>query len=228
MGEAVAGLVLPLGMKPRNAVYQALKRQILLNELTPNTPLTELGLAHEMACSQGTVREALLRLQDDGLVLRSGHRGTSVTPLDADVASEMIAVRRQIETSAARRAAPLVQPEVLGQLELLQRDMDRYASAGDEFGVIESDMRFHMTLFRVAGFQALDQILTRVMLHTHRQKLWEPRHRRGLRETAARHRDIVAAIPLGGEALASVLGAHIDTIVDIDEVRQGPRIRTLT
>ncbi len=71
-------------MRQRELVYATLKRRILLNELRPETALTELGVAQEMGCSQGTVREALLRLQEDGLVLREGHRGTTVTPLDAD------------------------------------------------------------------------------------------------------------------------------------------------
>ena len=57
------------GMRPREAVYATLKRRILLNDLEPGAALTELGLAQELMCSQGTVREALLRLQEDGLVL---------------------------------------------------------------------------------------------------------------------------------------------------------------
>ena len=44
----------------------------MLNELKPGAVLTELGLAHEIGCSQGTVREALLRLQEDGLVVAHG------------------------------------------------------------------------------------------------------------------------------------------------------------
>lgn len=63
-----------------------------------------------MACSQGTVREALLRLQEDGLVIRAGRRGTTVTPLDADAASEMLALRRRIETRGAARAAAHATP----------------------------------------------------------------------------------------------------------------------
>ncbi|MGL4497285.1 MAG: GntR family transcriptional regulator, partial [Beijerinckiaceae bacterium] len=174
-------------MRPRDQVYTALKRRILLNELQPETVLTELGIAQDMGCSQGTVREALLRLQEDGLVMRSGHRGTTVTPLDAVIAGEMIALRRQIETRAARHAAPRIGAERLALLHTLIDEMKKAAHAGDEFALIEADMRFHLALFQPAGFQALEQILTRLMLHTHRQKLWEPRHRRSLAETAARH-----------------------------------------
>ena len=204
-----------VGVRPREAVYRALKQAILLNVLEPSQPLTELGVAQDMGCSQGTVREALLRLQEDGLVLRAGHRGTSVTPLDVAAAEEMLLLRRQIETRAARRAAPRIDADIMAQLAFYQAQMDADAAADDEMSLIEHDMHFHMTLFRVAGFQALEQILQRVMLHTHRQKLWEPRHRRPLAETAARHQQIIAAIPKGGDALAQALAQHIDTIVDV-------------
>ena len=215
MIETASTIPVRPGMKARDAVYLALKRRILLNDLKPMTPLTELGVAQEMGCSQGTVREALLLLQEDGLVLRGGHRGTSVTPLDAEVAEEMLALRRQIEMRAARRSASLIDAATLAQLQFYQADMDRNAAEGDEFALIENDMRFHMALFQAAGFHALDQILKRVILHTHRQKLWEPRHRRPLAETAGRHRAILAAIPAGGDALAAALGQHVDTIVDV-------------
>jgi GntR family transcriptional regulator, rspAB operon transcriptional repressor len=204
-------------MKPRDQVYATLKRRILLNELMPEASLTELGVAQEMGCSQGTVREALLRLQDDGLVIREGHRGTTVTPLDADAAIEMLALRRQLEIFAAPRIAKAINPEALGELRAIQSRMEAAAKANDAYGVIELDTALHMTLFRLAGFKALEQILLRLILHSHRQKLWEPRHNRPLTETARRHTAILAAVLQGGEALASALGHHIDTIVEVGE-----------
>jgi DNA-binding GntR family transcriptional regulator len=202
-------------VRPRDVVYSTLKRRILLNELKPAASLTELGLAQELACSQGTVREALLRLQEDGLVLRAGHRGTTVTPLDADVATEMLALRRRLETRGALRAAIGIAGETIERLDQIQHRMDKAAAADDAYGVIELDTEFHMEIFRLSGFRALEQILLRCILHTHRQKLWEPRHRRPLIETAARHRQILTALQQDGDSLAAALGQHIDTIVDV-------------
>lgn len=230
MTQAAATLSPASMLRPRDAIYRSLKRRILLNELKPETALTELGLAQDMGCSQGTVREALLRLQEEGLVQRSGHRGTSVTPLDAVVAGEMIALRRQIETRGALHADGRIDAATVSELTLLLGEMDAAAAQADEFRLIEADICFHMTLFRAAGFRALEQILHRVMLHSHRQKLWEPRHRRSLHDTAARHRAILDAIPRGGAALAEALGGHIDTIVDVlpaQQVVPTPRVRMI-
>lgn len=215
---------------PRDAVYATLKRRILLNDLAPGEALTELGVAQALGCSQGTVREALLRLQEDGLVLRSGRRGTTVTPLDPEEADEVLALRRRLETRGALRAATAATPEALAELRALEARMEEAAASGDEYALIELDTAFHMLIFRLAGLRALEQILLRCMLHSHRQKLWEPRHRRALPETARRHLPIIEAITQGGEALAVALAHHIDTIVDIAaEPAQGcgaPRNRT--
>ena len=96
--------MIPKLSRPSDLVYGIVKRRIILNELTPETVLTELGLAHEIGCSQGPIREALLRLQEDGLVVRSGRR-TIVTRLTAEEADEMLALRRRIETRGALKAA---------------------------------------------------------------------------------------------------------------------------
>jgi DNA-binding GntR family transcriptional regulator len=207
-------------VRQRELVYATLKRRILLNELRPETALTELGVAQEMGCSQGTVREALLRLQEDGLVLREGHRGTTVTPLDADAATEMLALRRRLEMSGARRTAAAATPELIPRLEAIQEEMDAAARNHDAAAVIELDTAFHMAIFRESGLRALEQILLRLILHSHRQKLWEPRHSRPLAETAARHRPILAALRQGGEPLAAALAHHIDSIVEIAPERK--------
>jgi DNA-binding GntR family transcriptional regulator len=207
-------------MRQSEHVYATLKRRILLNDLRPETVLTELGIAQDMGCSQGTVREALLRLQEDGLVLREGHRGTTVTPLDAEVATEVLALRRRLEMTGAKRMVIENRAELLAELETIQVAMERAARAGDDGSVIEHDTAFHMTIFRKSGLRALEQILLRLILHSHRQKLWEPRHRRTLQETAARHRPLLAALAQDGERLAAALGQHIDSIVDVAPERQ--------
>jgi len=207
-------------LRPREAIYTRVKRRIVLNELRPGTVLTELGLARELGCSQAPVREALMRLQEDGLVLRNGHRGTTVTPLTPDEAAEILALRKRIEVRAAPRVVEAVDAEALERLAKIKVEMLAAARDGDEYGVIELDTAFHLEIFRLSGLRALEQILLRCILHSHRQKLWEPRHERPLVETAERHDilyDHLAA--RDGTALAVALGEHIDTIVAVESER---------
>lgn len=208
-------------LRPRDAIYATVKRRIVLNELRPGVVLTELGLAAELGCSQGPVREALMRLQEDGLVQRSGHRGTTVTPLDPEEAEEILALRRRIEIRGALRAARNIDQPARTRLEELRAGMKAAAEEGDEYGLISLDTEFHLEIFRLSGLRALEQILVRCILHSHRQKLWEPRHHRSLAETAARHERLYdLLVAQDGPALAEALGEHIDTIVEIDGGRE--------
>jgi DNA-binding GntR family transcriptional regulator len=207
-------------MRPRDAIYATLKRKIVLNELKPGVALTELAVAADLGSSQGPVREALMRLQEDGLVLRRGHRGTAVSPLNPEEAEEILALRRRIEVRAAARVVRAVDAAALGRLTHLRERMDAAAEAGDEYGLIELDTEFHLAIFRLAELRALEQILVRCILHSHRQKLWEPRHRRPLAETAARHDVLLALLRArDGDALGRALGLHIDTIVEVQPQR---------
>jgi len=204
-------------LRPRDAIYADLKRRIVLNELRPGMVLTELGVAAQLGSSQGPVRDALMRLQEDGLVLRNGHRGTVVTPLNPDEAEEILALRRRIEVRAAPRAAQAVGEGDLARLRDLRARMDAAAGADDAYGLIELDTDFHIDIFRLAGLRALEQILVRCILHSHRQKLWEPRHRRSLAQTARRHDALLERLAArDGEGFARELAQHIDTIVEID------------
>src|SRR6478735_5033147 len=153
--------------RPREVVYDTVKRRIMMNEMNPEVGLTELGLARELGCSQGTVR-----------------------------------------------AAQNVTEESIDRLKDIQADMEAVAQKGDEYGLIELDMVFHLTIFRLSGLEALEQILTRCTLHSHRSKLWAPGHRRPLLETATRHRLLHALLEArDGEGLSSAMAEHIDTIV---------------
>jgi len=206
--------------RPRDIAYSTLKRRIVLNEIKPGEPLTELGLARELECSQGTVREALLRLQEDGLVARAGHRGTTVTPLDPAAAEEILDLRKRLEMRGAARAVGAYGPEARATLTALRDGMARAARSTDEYALIQLDMQFHAAIFGLASPPVLEQILIRSMLHSHRQKLWAPGHRRSLARTAERHDALIAALDRrDGAGLAREIAHHLDTIVEIEAPR---------
>ena len=95
-------------------------------------PLTELDLAARFQCSQGTIREALLQLQEEGLVRRQGHRGTQVSACTVDEAVEMFRVRQQIECNGIVRALRHKSRTLVSDLQELVDDMAESANNGDE------------------------------------------------------------------------------------------------
>lgn len=207
-----------MARSPSLRALTELRRCIVMNELPPGTVLTELGLAADLGVSQAAVREALLRLDGEGLVLRAGRQGTTVTDLDADTAAEILDLRRRIELRGARRAARRAASGDIAALRRVQAAMEQAAAQGDAWAVVECDMDLHLALFRLSGLHAMLPILARCMLHTHRFRLWAPWHRRPLQETARRHRPILDALAAGDAArLGREIGQHLDTIVERGE-----------
>lgn len=197
------------------AAFDALKHDIMLGDLPAGAPLVELELAARFGCSQGTVREALLQLQEEGLVRRRGHRGTQVSDCTADEAVEMFRVRHQIECAGVLRVLRKPSRNLVTDLKALVGAMEDAARQDDEMELAAFDRDFHRRLFQDADLPALDPILHRCLIHNHRFKISRSRSERDLVLTAQRHWPLVAAIEAGdGAAAAASLQHHIATIVD--------------
>ncbi|MBJ3774309.1 GntR family transcriptional regulator [Acuticoccus mangrovi] len=200
-------------------VFTSLERDILLGTLAPNQPLLELEIASRFNCSQGTVREALLQLQEEGLVLRMAHRGTRVADCNEDDARELLLVRHDLECRAIART--MTRPvRVLPTLREELEAMREAARAEDEYRLSIHDRRFHMALYEAADLPAVLPILSRCLIHNHRYKIINSSPNRALTETADRHVVIIEAIAAGDvEAARAALSHHIATIGDL-----GPKI----
>ncbi|HEX5935594.1 MAG TPA: GntR family transcriptional regulator [Pseudorhizobium sp.] len=198
------------------AAFNVLKRDIMLGVLPAGAALTELDLAAHFSCSQGTVREALLQLQEEGLVRRQGHRGTQVSDCTEAEAVEMFRVRQQIECNGILRALQRPSRTLVSDLKALFSKMLDAAAAGDELELASLDRDFHRRIFLDAQLPALDPILHRCLVHNHRFKISRSTTPRDLVATAQRHGSIIEAVESGNvENATAALRHHIATRVDI-------------
>ena len=203
-------------------VYEAVKREIMLGGVGPGEPLIELELAGVFGCSQGPVREALLQLQEEGLVIRQGHRGTRVADCTTDEAVEMFRLRQSIECRGVVRALQRPSRTLVADLKRLIGAMEEAAMEGDEYKLAEHDRDFHRRLLRDANLPALEPILHRCLVHNHRFKISQSTGERDLVATARRHYTILESVERAdGVAAAQALAHHIATIVDL-----GPAVFT--
>jgi DNA-binding GntR family transcriptional regulator len=97
--------------------YEAIKAEILTNRLRSGDPLPLERFVEELGLSRTPLREAVLRLEKEGLVEVRPRMGTFVSHLDLREIQEMYEVRRELEGLAARLAAGRVQPERLAEVE---------------------------------------------------------------------------------------------------------------
>src|SRR5690348_5539241 len=91
-------------------VYEHLRRAIISAELRPGEKLIELEIAAQMGTSQGPVREALQRLEHDGLVERRARSATFVNSISTDEMYELFLVRSTIEGFAIQRTMHHITP----------------------------------------------------------------------------------------------------------------------
>ncbi|WP_226781187.1 GntR family transcriptional regulator [Oceaniglobus trochenteri] len=201
-------------------IYTSLQREIVLGMLAPQSALLELDLAHRFEVSQGTVREALLLLQEEGLVHRQPHRGTTVADCRADDAEELIRLRHDIECRGVRRAIAHQGKALADAMGVHLAAMQAAAKDGDEYLLSVHDRAFHAELFAHADLPPVQPVLARALVHAHRYKILHPDQNRDLTETANRHVVIIEALAAEDpDRAAQALSHHITTIVDF-----GPNI----
>jgi DNA-binding GntR family transcriptional regulator len=161
--EAASTLLQPLKSAPLSTqVFETLRTAIFSGELKPGDPLRELHLATELGVSQATVREALVHLEQFGLVVRTPHIGTHVTRLSAQEIRERVQLRAVLEEHALIEAAPRMTPEAFvdlrGRLDALSDAIARDAY----FQEAQADLAFHRYIWLMSGnrtlYRTLDQL----------------------------------------------------------------------
>jgi len=124
-------------------VYELVKDLIVRNKIAPGQVLMENKLAKSLGISRSPVREALNRLNHEGLVVIEPWKGAVVAPLTAKYVREVYEVRCALESLAAKKAAPIITDEEIDreerQLEILRISLEM----GDSGPFTESDIPFH-------------------------------------------------------------------------------------
>jgi GntR family transcriptional regulator of gluconate operon len=134
-----------------------LRRRIVGRDLPPGTHLVEDALAAEYDVSRGPVREALKKLEVEGLVV-ARRRGLFVVGLsDADV-EELIALRGAIEALATELAVANAEPAHWDEMEAAIAGMREAAAAHDPHRFGRADVRFHTAVYRAAGSRRLRDV----------------------------------------------------------------------
>jgi DNA-binding GntR family transcriptional regulator len=128
--------------------YQKLQAAIQSGALKPGTRLRESELAEWLSSSRTPVREALNRLQTEGMVVQEPRRGMIVAELDHNMVAELYVMREVLEGTAARLAARHASDV---EISMLREIADRDKSAnGDPVKLAKNNRLFHETLYRAA------------------------------------------------------------------------------
>lgn len=127
-------------------LYQILRGEILAHKLLPGQRLVIANLAKQYKVSPMPVREALKRLQQEGLVKVLPHVGAIVKALDFSSYQDIVAVRNQLEAMAAVTASKHITPAIIKKLYSLLERMEKHLETAPQKN-IKLDYNFHFTIY---------------------------------------------------------------------------------
>lgn len=196
------------------AIRDALRADIVSLAILPGAPISEKDLAEAHGVSRTPVREALLKLADEGLVSIFPQSGTFASLIPFRALPEALVIRRSLEETCARLAAQ----RGAGRIDRLARIMDELAARaerGERERFHLSDDAFHACIAELAGHPGIWRFTQQVKLQMDRfRRLTLPqqgRMDRVLREHAA----VVEAIGRGdADAAAHAIGEHLGKLQD--------------
>jgi DNA-binding GntR family transcriptional regulator len=190
--------------------YDELKRRILDNELPPGTQALEQQTAEWLGMSRTPVREALIRLAQEGMVEVRPRHGMRVLPIAIADLREIYDLLAGLEATAAdilaRRGLNAVEA---AELEGLLTGMTAALDAGDLITWAEGDARFHRRIVEMSGNQRLIMMVETIREQSHRARMATLRLRPKPVASNEEHAAVVAALRRrDGEAAVKLLRAH--------------------
>jgi DNA-binding GntR family transcriptional regulator len=193
--------------------YLRIRDAIIAGELLPGVPLVEQALAEWCNVSRTPIREALRRLEQDGLVERSS-RGLTVTDRTPEQILDTYEVRIVLEESVAKFAA---QRRTQIDLIRLEAAIDAPTEPSDgQSNLGRHNHQFHETMWSASHNEALFDVLSRLYLHLNRFPATTLSYERRWETTQGDHRSLVDAVRAGDTDLAAELARkHFEQARDI-------------
>ncbi len=159
-------------VKMVESAYEQLKRRIIANELPPGAQFLEEELASMLGMSRTPIREAAIRLEQEGFLEIVPRRGVTIARLSKRAIREINEVLECLEIQAAERlAARRVPPEEMKLLEDAIARMDEALESEDIRDWAQADYSFHCLLIELCGNQHLSEVARNFLDKAHRFRL---------------------------------------------------------
>ena len=195
----------------RDVVFKTLRQGILTGELKPGERLMEIHLANKLGVSRTPIREAIRKLELEGLVTMIPRRGAEVARITEKSMKDVLEVRKVLDTLSVTLACERITEEEKEQLRDACADFEDAVKTGDFSMVAKTDVAFHDIIVAATRNIRLSQMVNNLAEQMYRYRFEyikdSTQHNRLVQE----HREICDGIVKGdkGKALAAI-EAHID------------------
>jgi DNA-binding GntR family transcriptional regulator len=207
-------------------VYDLLKEKILSGQYEPLERLVADQIGRELGTSVIPIREALQRLESDGLVEIQPYVGARVAAISERDLEELFEIRKKLEPLLARSALAGVTPAALSELERIYTEMDQAIEADDMFAYSRKNWEFHESIYRLSPWRTLYQIVQQVCDNSARSRWVFNLAPHQSVESQVEHRQIIAALAEGdAETLYLLTTRQIERALDLylDRIRETRR-----
>jgi DNA-binding GntR family transcriptional regulator len=151
----------------RDEVYMQIRTAIVQGRLPPGARLRDRDLAENLGVSRMPVREAIRRLQDEGLVVAEASRWTKVAPIDTTLADDLYPIIGALERLAIILGGAWPRKK-LNELSAINHQLARTLDEGDSVRAEQADEAFHSLLLRQSQNQRLYSVVSGLKVHLHR------------------------------------------------------------
>ncbi|MGV9271672.1 GntR family transcriptional regulator [Kitasatospora sp. NPDC003701] len=200
---------IPAVKSKADLVYESLRSAIAQGDLRPGERINMDELARRFGISKIPIREAVKRLESDGLLVSRVHAGVTVASIDVAEMRGVFLAREAIEALVAQLAAERMDDARLAEFEQIQRAMHDALDAGELEKMAELNSRFHQALADSAGYRVLRDLIEQLLLTIRRFRITVPGDW-DWRSVATEHDVIVDALRRRDPAsAATAVRAHI-------------------
>jgi GntR family transcriptional regulator, rspAB operon transcriptional repressor len=204
----------PRAATASSRIYSDLRAELVSLRRRPGEPIPEAEIALSYGVSRTPVREAILKLSDEGLVEIFPQSGIFVSRIPLAALPEAIIIRKALEETTARLAAErATSSQVLNLHSILQRQREAEA-ADDREAFHQADEMFHAAIADVARYPGIWTWVQQVKVHVDRyRRLTLPQHGR-IGQAIAEHQAILRAIEAHDPAGARMaMEAHLERLL---------------
>ena len=217
--EASMSEYLPL----RDVVFNTLRQAILRGDLKPGERLMEISLANKLGVSRTPVREAIHKLEQEGLVLMIPRRGAEVAQITEKSLRDVLEVRGALEELAVRLACERMTGQALGELNRAAERFEKTLGSSDFSSVAVADVAFHDVIYMATDNQRLIALLNNLREQMYRYRVEYLKRGECHAQLLSEHQEIIEAITNKEvERAVAVTCRHIDNQVEAvsDTIRQ--------
>lgn len=155
----------------RDVVFNTLREAILKGELEPGERLMEIALAQKLGVSRTPIREAIRKLELEGLVVMAPRKGAEVAEITLKDLRDVLEVRKNLEELAVELACKKATEADIEEMKAAHEEFIKTLSQKDLTVIAEADVKFHDVIYKITGNKRLIQILNNLREQMYRYRL---------------------------------------------------------